>query len=58
MSLQYFAWKNNNKKWENTNLCKHPGHNPPGYLVVRGTYEHKCPGCGKITILKEKILFI
>lgn len=58
MSLHYFYWRDTRKKWENPKLCKRPGHNPPSHLVVRGTYEHKCPGCGKVTILKEKIFYL
>jgi hypothetical protein len=28
--------------------CLHPEHNPPNMIVLSpGTYEHKCPGCGK-----------
>lgn len=28
--------------------CRHPQHNPPGYIVLSpGVYEHVCPGCGK-----------
>lgn len=33
--------------------CLHPSHNPPGHMVIKGCYIHKCPGCGKETILRE-----
>lgn len=34
-------------------LCLNPEHNPPGNIVLEpGTYEHVCPGCGKITIFE------
>lgn len=31
-------------------VCRHPGHNPPGMIVLKpGTYTWKCPACGKTT---------
>lgn len=30
--------------------CHHPEHSLPGHVVYEpGVYEHKCPGCEKIT---------
>lgn len=33
--------------------CLHPSHNPPGHMVIKGCYIHKCPGCGKETVIRE-----
>ena len=45
--------KDNTRKIADTpkiKICHHPEHNPP---IMRhfpaGSYEHKCPQCGKIT---------
>lgn len=30
--------------------CRDPEHNPPMFMVYEnGIYEHKCPGCGRVT---------
>lgn len=37
------------KSW-NRPICYHPDHNIPNMMVFEpGTYEHTCPGCGKVT---------
>lgn len=31
--------------------CHHPSHNIPNMIVLSpGTYEHKCDGCGKVSV--------
>lgn len=36
--------------WEQTPICRHPSHNPPGMIVLEpGHYEYECPGCGHVT---------
>ena len=36
------------QKFEDTERCTHPEHNPPSMIVLEpGVYEHACPGCGK-----------
>lgn len=31
------------------NVCSHPGHNPPAFMVFEnGVYEHVCPACGAV----------
>ncbi len=37
-----------NKEWK---FCKHPEHNPPGYVVITEPCKYRCPGCGKSIIL-------
>ena len=45
------------QKWE-INECHNPDHNIPSHIITPGTYEHTCPGCGKITkFIIPKITF-
>jgi predicted RNA-binding Zn-ribbon protein involved in translation (DUF1610 family) len=34
--------------------CNHPEHNPPGFIVIPQGHklEHKCPACGKESIVR------
>ena len=44
--------KNTIKKIKTTEIkiCNNPSHNLPTHILLEpGEYEHKCPGCGKIT---------
>lgn len=35
-------------KWNCSEPCRHPEHEPPGMIVLpSGAHTWKCPGCGK-----------
>ena len=50
MYKKYDEWTKESKSHPDwiQNICVHPGHNPPGYMVtpLEG-YTHICPACGK-----------
>lgn len=42
--------------WPEAKICRHPEHDPPGHIVLEpGTYEHTCPGCGRVQIVNVPV---
>lgn len=39
--------------WPMDKRCLHQSHDPPTMIVLQpGSYEHKCPSCGHVTIVR------
>lgn len=46
------------KVWKPTTPCRHPGHNPPGMMVIREPYTHVCPACGGQAHMRPSVVFM
>jgi len=42
-------------KIKQVQICQHPAHKPPTYMVIpQGeAYKHVCPGCGSVAIIRS-----
>lgn len=54
------SMKNNiDRKWKQIKPCINPYHNPPSMIVIPTgqSITHKCPSCGKETVLTNNIKY-
>jgi hypothetical protein len=49
------SWVRSGRGW--VPPCCHPEHNPPSHMVLSpGTYEHTCPGCGRVVLFTVPLI--